>query len=80
MWISSFGAPRGFLCDKKREFVDENYWQMNEKLNIETCTTAVGSQLSNNTGGMSQFDSWWSNENNINRWEMWSRNNSSAGC
>ena len=38
MWIS--GALKEFFF----------YWQMNEKLNIETCTTAVESPFSNGTG------------------------------
>ena len=35
MQVSYFGAPRHCLVDNKEEF-NKNYWQMNEKLNIET--------------------------------------------
>ena len=46
MWISYLGA---FVSDNGGEFNNEGYWQMNEKLNIETCITAVESPFSNGT-------------------------------
>ena len=49
MWISYFGAPRRFLTDNGGEFSNDHYRQMNEKLNIETCTTAGESPFSNGT-------------------------------
>ena len=42
MWISYFGTPKQSLCDRSRGvFNNEGYQQMNEKLNIETYTTAT---------------------------------------
>ena len=35
------------MSDNGGEFNNEGYWQMNEKLNIETCTTAVESPCNN---------------------------------
>ena len=37
------------MSDNGGEFNNEGYWHINEKLNIETCTTAVESPFSNNT-------------------------------
>ena len=34
MWISYLGPPWHFLSDNGREFNNEGYKQMNEKLNI----------------------------------------------
>ena len=47
MWISVFGAPVRFLSDNGGEFSNDHYRQMNEKLGIETCTTAAESPFSN---------------------------------
>lgn len=47
MWIAYFGAPRKFLGDNRKEFSNEWYKQMNEKLNIETAMTAGESPFSN---------------------------------
>ena len=44
IWI---WPPKYFLSDNGGEFNNEVYWQMNEKLNVETCTTAAKSQFSN---------------------------------
>ena len=44
---------------------------MNEKLNIETCTTATESSFYN---GMPHFDNSRSNGKDIIGWEMWARN------
>lgn len=49
MWISYFGSPVRFLSDNGGEFSNDHYRQMNEKLNIETCTTAAYSPFSNGT-------------------------------
>ena len=49
MWISYFGPPKHFLSDNGGEFNNGGYWQMNEKLIIETCTTAVESPFNNGT-------------------------------
>lgn len=49
MWITYFGSPVRFLSDNGGEFNNEHYRQMNEKLNIETCTTAAESPFSNGT-------------------------------
>ena len=49
MWITYFGTPVHFLSDNGSEFNNDNYRQMNEKLNIETCTTAAESPFSNGT-------------------------------
>ena len=46
MWISYFEPPKCFLMENKREFNNKGYRQMNEKLNIETCTTAMESPFS----------------------------------
>ena len=47
MWISYFGAPLKFLSDNGGEFSNDQYREMNEKLNIETCTTAGEAPFSN---------------------------------
>ena len=47
MWIAYFGAPRKFLSDNGGEFSNDKYREMNEKLNIETATTAGESPFSN---------------------------------
>ena len=49
MWISYFGPSKCFFSDNEGEFNDEGYQQMNEKLNIEICSTAVESPFSNGT-------------------------------
>ena len=47
IWIAYFGAPKQFLSDNGGEFSNEKYREMNEKLNIETLTTAAESPFSN---------------------------------
>ena len=47
MCISYFGAPLKFLSDNGGEFSNDQYREMNEKLNIETCTTAGEAPFSN---------------------------------
>ena len=47
MWISYFGYPRKFMSDNGGEFSNEKFREMNEKLNIETATTAAESPFSN---------------------------------
>ena len=47
MWIAYFGAPKKFLSDNGGEFSNDKYREMNEKLNIETATTAGESPFSN---------------------------------
>ena len=47
MWISYFGYPKKFLSDNGGEFSNERFREMNEKLNIETATTAAESPFSN---------------------------------
>ena len=47
MWISYFGHPKKFLSDNGGEFSNERFREMNEKLNIETTTTAAESPFSN---------------------------------
>ena len=49
MWISYFETSKWFLSDIGREFDNEGYHQRNEKLNIETYTTAEESPFSNGT-------------------------------
>ena len=49
MRIPDFGTPWCFLSDNRGEFNNENYQQMNEKLIIKTCTTAVESLFSNDS-------------------------------
>ena len=49
IWISYFGPPKHFWSDNGGEFNNEGYQEMNEKLNIETCTTTVESSFSNGT-------------------------------
>ena len=51
---------------------------MNEKLNIETCTTAVESPFSNGTVEHLQSESCWNNGKDRG-WEMWSRNSTGLG-
>ena len=41
MWITHFGAPHKFLSDNGREFSNESYKQMAEKLNVLTLTTGA---------------------------------------
>ena len=48
IWISYFGSPSGkFLSDNGGEFNNEQYREMNEKLNVESITTAAESPFSN---------------------------------
>ena len=47
MWISYFGYPCKFMSDNGGEFSNEKFREMNEKLNIETATTAAESPFSN---------------------------------
>ena len=47
MWIAYFGAPKKFLSDNGGEFSNDRYREMNEKLNVETMTTAGESPFSN---------------------------------
>ena len=47
IWISYFGAPKQLLSDNRREFNNEAHRQMNEKLNIKTCTIAAEGPFSN---------------------------------
>ena len=49
MWICYFGSPSRFLSDNGGEFNNDSFRQMNEKLNIITCTTAAESPFSNGT-------------------------------
>ena len=46
MWISYVDALKKFLCDNGREFWMKNIGEMNEKLNIETASTAGESSFS----------------------------------
>ena len=47
MWIAYFRCPSKFLSDNGGEFNNDSYQEMNQKLNIETTTTAAESPLSN---------------------------------
>ena len=47
MWISYFGYPHRFLSDNGGEFSNDHFREMNEKLNVETATTAAESPFSN---------------------------------
>ena len=47
IWISYFGSPRKFFSDNGGEFANEVLREMNEKLGIETVTTAAESPFSN---------------------------------
>lgn len=47
MWIAYFGAPRKFSNYNGGEFSNERYRKINEKLNVETATTAAESPFSN---------------------------------
>ena len=47
IWIAYFGAPRKFLSDNGGEFANEVMKEMNEKLGVETMTTAAESPFSN---------------------------------
>ena len=49
IWIKYFGTPRKFLSDNGGEFSNDSFREMNEKLSIETCTTAAESPFSNGT-------------------------------
>ena len=49
MWISYFGVPRQFLSENAGGGDNEGYQLINEKLNIETSTTAAESLFSNGT-------------------------------
>lgn len=46
-WIKFFGVPSKFLTDNGGEFANEKFREMNERLNVETCTTAAESPFSN---------------------------------
>ena len=46
-WIRYFGSPTKFLSDNGGEFANEQYCEMNEKLGVETLTTAAESPFSN---------------------------------
>ena len=45
IWISYFGTPIKFLSDNGGEFSNDSYSEMNEKLNVESATTASDSLL-----------------------------------
>ena len=47
IWIGYFGYPQKFMSDNGGEFSNEKFREMNEKLNIETTTTAAESPFSN---------------------------------
>ena len=47
MWIGYFGYPGKFMSDNGGEFSNDKFREMNEKLNIETATTAAESPFSN---------------------------------
>ena len=47
IWIAYFASPKQFLSDNGGKFSNELLWQMNEKLNIETRTTAGKSPFRN---------------------------------
>ena len=47
MWIAYFGCPCKFLSDNGEELSNDSCREMNEKLNIETATTAAESPFSN---------------------------------
>ena len=49
IWIAYFGAPKVMFSDNGGEFNNEVFREMNEKLNIETKTTAAESPFSNGT-------------------------------
>ena len=49
IWISYFGSPKKFMSDNGGEFSNDLFREMNEKLNIETATTAGESPFSNGT-------------------------------
>ena len=48
-WIKYFGSPTKFLSDNGGEFANEQFREMNEKLGVETVTTAAESPFSNGT-------------------------------
>ena len=47
IWICYFGPPRKILTDNGGEFSNDSFREMNEKLNVETITTAAESPFSN---------------------------------
>ena len=47
IWIAYFGSPLKFLSDNGGEFGNDVFREMNEKLNVETLTTAAESPFSN---------------------------------
>ena len=47
IWIAYFGSPNLFLNDNGGEFSNDTFQEMNEKLNVETRTTAGESPFSN---------------------------------
>ena len=49
LWIAYFGTPLKFLSDNCGEFGNDVFREMNEKLNVETLTTAAESPFSNGT-------------------------------
>ena len=46
-WITIFGTPKQFLCDMGREFNNDDYREMGEKLNTTVKSTAAESPWSN---------------------------------
>ena len=49
IWIMYFGCPRRFMSDNGGEFANDVFIEMNEKLGVETITTAAESPFSNGT-------------------------------
>ena len=47
IWIAYFGCPRKFFSDNGGEFANEVMREMNEKLGVDTTTTAAESPFSN---------------------------------
>lgn len=47
IWVANFGAPQKFFTDNDGEFENHIIRKINEKLGVETVTTAAESQLSN---------------------------------
>lgn len=65
------------MSDNGGEFNNESYWQMNEKLNIEVCTTAMESPFSNY---YNLIVAEAMKKTLVRKWEMGARNSSDLGC
>ena len=80
MWISYFGPPKCFFSGNWGEFNKEGYCQINEKFNIETCTTTAESPFSNGIVEHHNLIVAEVMESFIRGWEKWARDSADLVC